>query len=91
MPNVTSLPKRTELHFVGEVLETWARVTEDGEVASFELVEMSDVLGEHLLFDRAVVSEHAVTQAMPRATDPAYVGKLVAVHQARMSVLPDVA
>lgn len=89
MANVTSLPVRAERHYDDHVWATWQRITEDGDIERVEIVEMAEALGNQRHYVKAIVSEHAVTQAMPRATDPVYVGRLVAAHQQRMAVLPD--
>jgi len=91
MPNVASLPVRSERFYESKVLATWSRITEDRRVEQYEIVEMEEALGGQHRYIKASVSEHAVCQAMPRATDPEYVEGLVAVHQARMALLPDAA
>lgn len=91
MPFVKSLPARNEHYVFDKVQATWLRIIEDGIVTSYEIVEMAEMVDGVGLFAKALTSSHAVQQATPRATDEEYYGGLVAVHQARMSRLPDAA
>ena len=88
MPNVASLPVRSDRFYENQVLATWSRIKEGG-IEQYEIVEMEEALGGQRHFIKAGVSDHAVRQAMPRATDPEYISALVAAHQERMRVLPD--
>jgi hypothetical protein len=87
--NQKSLPARNETYTYDRLRATWLRIIEDRVVTSFEIVEMEEAIDGQCRFSRAISSSHAVTQAMPRATDPEYIETLVSTHQARMSVLPD--
>lgn len=89
MPFVKSLPARNERYVYDRLLAEWLRITQDGIVTTVEIVAFNEVVQGTGLFAKAITSSHAVQQATSRATDEEYYGGLVAVHKARMSVLPD--
>lgn len=91
MANRPNLPVRNRRYVYDRVWAAWMRIKEDGIVTSYELVEMDELLAGNCRFADAVATNHAVAQAMPRATDPEYIGDLVAMNRAAMSQLPDAA
>jgi hypothetical protein len=88
---VKSLPARNEEYVVNKVIATWRRIWEDRTVHPHEAAEFEEVLGGNRGFAGVLVSGQTVKQAVDRSDDPEYVGNLVAIHQMRMSRLPDVA
>lgn len=91
MANKPALARRNERFVFDRLRAAWLRITEDRVVTRYEIVEFGDEVAGACAFAAALASEHAVSQALPRATDPRYVGDLVAAHQRRMAVLPDAA
>lgn len=87
--NVPSLPKRNRRYVYNQLLAKWLRITEDGTITKFEMMEFGDDVNGVCLFADAIDTTHVVSQALPRATDAEYVGDLVAMQQATLAVLPD--
>jgi hypothetical protein len=88
---VDAVPVRNRKFVRGKLLAMWLRITEDGVVTTREMHEFHEAVEGTVKFADANAATYMVEQAAGRSTDLRHFGDLVAVRNAAVTNLPDIA